>query len=127
MTRLRAIIFAIPLAALLSGCDLIGTACPQSEEPAIRIEVRDAASGAPAAEGATGFVREGAFTDSLRVTGGASSGEFIMSAATERPGTYDVLIEKSGYRDWMREGVRVRSGECGVATVTLQAQLERLE
>ena len=127
MRQFRAISFVLALVTILCGCDLGGTVCPQSVEPAIRVEVRDAATGAAAAEDATGFVRDGAYTDSLRVTGGDSSGAFIMSAAEERAGTYDVFIEKAGYRNWMQSGVRVRSGECNVMTVTLQAQLERPE
>lgn len=127
MTSLWTSSILLSVAALLTGCDLNGTLCPQSVEPAIRVEVRDATAGTPAAEGASGLVRDGAYADSLRVTGGDSSGAFILSAAEGRAGTYDVLVEKAGYRVWSQTGVRVRSGECGVATVTLQARLEPLE
>ena len=43
----------------------------------------------------------------------------------ERPGVYDVLVQKPGYEDWTAENVRVRDGTCNVQTIDLQARLER--
>jgi hypothetical protein len=46
--------------------------------------------------------------------------------AWERPGRYDVVVQKSGYRKWVQTGVQVGRNSCGVEPVMLQAQLERL-
>ena len=49
-------------------------------------------------------------------------------AALERPGTYDILVQVAGYRDWMRRSVRVeREGACNyLRPVTLTADVEPL-
>lgn len=115
----------------------IGTACGRSPfvgcpgwvRDAVVVEVRDAATGAPAAEGASGWVRDGDYVDSLRISaweGGDPASAHQLSAATERPGRYEVVVQKDGYREWRRSGVRVGRTTCGVEPVNLHAQLERL-
>ena len=107
----------------VAGCDY-PTACLMNIEPAIEVEVRDAATGGPAATGARGTVTDGDFVDSLRLSRRDDSGWFSMRAADERPGTYDVRLENPSYKTWERSGVRVRDGECHVRTVQLEARLE---
>lgn len=43
------------------------------------------------------------------------------------PGIYDVIIDKTGYRQWSRANVLVRSGHCGPMPVHLNAALEPIE
>ena len=93
--------------------------CSASEEPAIEVVIRDSGSGLPAAEGATGFVRDGSYVDSLRTYGGNLS----LRAANERPGVYTVVVLKDGYQTWQKQGVRVGRDECHVKTVSLNADL----
>ena len=105
--------------ALLSGCSRV---CPAIALPYLSVEVRDAQTGASAAEGATGTASDGAFMDPLN-----AFDNLVMYPETyERPGVYDVLVQKSGYKDWTAENVRVRSGACNVRTVDLEARLERI-
>ncbi|MEP0547553.1 MAG: hypothetical protein ABJF88_11525 [Rhodothermales bacterium] len=126
---MRTLISLFPLAFVLlsAGCDAIQSGnCTAEAEPAIEVEVIDAATGEPAAEGATGVVTEGAYSDSLIVIGiNADNQEFLLGGAYERTGTYDVRVEKEGYQTWTREGVRVRGDDCGPRTVRLTAQLEQ--
>ena len=109
---------ALGSGALLGGCSRV---CPAVALPYLTVEVRDAQTGVPAAEGATGTASDGAFVDPLNVLD-----DLVMVPETyERPGAYDVLIQKPGYKDWTAENVRVRRGACNVRTVDLEARLER--
>jgi hypothetical protein len=121
------------LALLTPGCGrLAGYGCAAIVNPAIEVTVRDAVTGEPAADGATGTVRAGSLVAPLQV--GATTAP--VPPATEgiplslqvfgTEGTYTVQIEKAGFVPWERRGVRVRRDECGVITTRLDANLERL-
>jgi hypothetical protein len=116
---------AMFLSASVSACGrsnteatAIGSVCVVL--PAISVTVRDSVSGRALADGATGTLRNGEATgalfhrDSLRLTGGGTVG------------TYDVTIERAGYRTWTRTGVQVnQSLACGgPVTVELTAPLQ---
>jgi hypothetical protein len=108
-------------------CELLDPVlCTASSEPAVVVWVYDAETGSPAAHGATGWVREGAYTDTLTPYHFASGNpESLLSlrGADERPGTYEVRVEKAGYEPWTRTGVRARPGTCHVQTVDVDAHL----
>ena len=98
--------------------------CTDSIEPAIEVRVRDAESGLPTAEGATGYVQDGSYVDSLRAYGFNGQGvQLSFRAANERPGVYTVVVIKSGYQTWKKDGVRVSRDECRVQTRSLTADL----
>ncbi len=118
---------------ILTGCenpfveDVI--VCPTYVSPAIVVEIRDARTGAPLANGATGAVHDGAYVDSLVPHGSTGPGiETLvsMSAAYGRAGTYDVEVNRAGYRSWTVAGVRVTRETCGVRTRQVSASLEPL-
>jgi hypothetical protein len=100
-----------------SGCG----ACTLSVEPGIVVEIRDAVDGAPIAATASGSVTEGSFQDSLHLY----DAPLRRAGAYEREGTYTVRVLHPGYVPWERSRVRVRDTGCSVATVTLQADLQR--
>jgi len=101
----------------LSGCD-IPTACDTYAAPALQVQVRDAATNA-AITGPEVLVvaREGAYVDSVRYA--------PAPLATERPGTYEIVVEAPSYQRWQRSGVRVREDGCHPRTVTVLASLQR--
>lgn len=126
MTKSRSFALPVLLSGLmaLGGCNgLLPTACTMEARFAVQVRVLDAATGAPAAEGAKLVVREGAYADST--TGFPGTAE--IAAGIEETGTFDVLVRKAGYRDWTRQDVRVtRAGSCDkVQTARLTAELER--
>ncbi|HEX2077198.1 MAG TPA: hypothetical protein VHG08_05800 [Longimicrobium sp.] len=126
MNRIALLACGVLLPATLSACDVLDPGvCTTDVHPAIVVQVRDAATQAPAASGATGVVRDGSFTAQLRQT---LPGENALElrGAEERAGTYTVTIDKPGYQQWKQERVRVRDGSCHVQTVTLQASLVRV-
>src|SRR6266508_239192 len=90
------------LLAVLSSCDALGSpsVCTLEARPGIVVEVRDSLTGAPAASGARAIARDDLFADTLRGL------DLRVSGAHERPGTYGVSVNKSGYREWSVTGVR---------------------
>ena len=121
-TRRSAGLFALPLSVALAACNddsTGGVDCPAIVPPTMLIQVTDASTGQPAAEGAGGSVTEGAFTSPL-IRYGADQ---LTPEATNRPGTYTVMVTKPGYQTWTRTGVVVSSTECGARTAHLDAFL----
>lgn len=129
----RLMIATMALLAGATGCDLLpGTDpvfCPAVITRAVEVEVRDAATGAPAAAGAVGTARDGSFVEVLQVVGWTAvpSDEtaLVIGGVHERPGIYTVTVEKAGYERWERTNISVRRGVCGVETARLEARLTR--
>jgi hypothetical protein len=125
MNRIALLACGILLPAILSGCDIMDPGvCTTDVQPAIVVQVRDAATQAPAAAGATGVLNDGSFTDAMQPAD-LSENTLELFGALERPGTYTVTVDKPGYQQWKQERVRVRDASCHVQTVTLQANLVR--
>lgn len=102
--------------------------CTQEAVSGISVEVRDAASGAPAACGATGTFQEAAYVEALSDAGQCSRVDSwpYLYGAFERAGTYRVTVSKLGYETWVLDSVTVTSDGCHVQPVALQANLEPL-
>jgi hypothetical protein len=124
------------LIATLGACESDPQgACPGPLLAAIQLEIRDLETGLPAACGSTATVVDGAFTETQTRESCDSPNSpvpdpllpLLMTFAFGRPGTYDITIEKPGYKVWRTEGVRVGSNVCGVSPVTLQAFIEPLQ
>lgn len=110
MSKTRLSILLLILLPLLAGC-----AEDSIVIPGLRIEIRDARTGAPAAYDATVIVRDGSYVDTLRVAERwppeQKTQVAVVWAAENRTGTYDVTITHPEYQTWHREGIRVaRSG-----------------
>lgn len=112
------------MAAMLPAtCRSDSIMCPGENLSPIIVEVRDAAAGTPAAQGATGTIRSGDFVSPLVLP---APQEQLRLYSSGGPGVYDVVVQKPGYLDWTREGVRVAAGDCGVErSVVLRADLRR--
>jgi len=113
------------LAALI----LLGLIACEEESPqepcapflfhAILVSVQDADTGTRI-NTARGFVRDGSYIDSLIISEG------VGLAAQERAGTYEVVVFKSGYKEWRQNNVVVRRDACHVQTVRLEIALEKV-
>ena len=114
--------------ALSVGCDLVlGVFCTTSIEPAIVIEVRDASTDVPIADKATGYVRDGAYIDTLQAYVSDSDGKlYSFRAANERAGTYEILVQRVGFSDWRKTNIVVCRGTCHVRTVRVVALMDSL-
>lgn len=122
MTHIRTLFSAL-LVVILTGCNVFGPkSCTTDAPPAIAVSVEHARTGEPI-DDALVVAKDGSFVDSARTEAEESSGPFWVALASERPGTYTVRVEKSGFVDWIREGVTATAGRCHVNTVQLQASL----
>jgi hypothetical protein len=121
-SRLSVIVGA---AAIIAGCNPFTGACTTELRYGLNVEVRDAVTGAPAADGARLIARDGDYVET--VEGPPIPGMTFLQAAGERPGRYTVTIQKTGYQDWTRDNVWVRDGGCHVATVRFEARLQPVQ
>jgi hypothetical protein len=114
----------LPLTLLLAGCPSANpVACTAEAIASVTVELHDAVTGSPIAQGARGMLREGAYTDSMVALGPAT----LMPAQTwERAGTYTVTVEKPGYQGATRENVVVARGRCHVDGQLLRIDLQPL-
>ena len=79
---------------------------------AVVVYVRDALTGQPPGSPVTVTVTDGAFRDSL-VARVDSLGRVPRTIAPERPGTYEVTVRNSQYRDWQSTARTRFNQECG--------------
>ncbi|MEM1042010.1 MAG: carboxypeptidase-like regulatory domain-containing protein [Bacteroidota bacterium] len=123
------IFLVLLLMLLVAGCDAVigDPICTGEFVPGLRVSVRDADTGEPAAFEALGIARDAGFADTLGTYDEVppEPGDLDLLGAWERAGRYDVTISKAGYQTWRRENVRVTEDECHVRTVELEALLER--
>lgn len=107
--------------ATLLGCSeaAIGVNCTDEARPGLVVTVRDSVTTATLS-GAQVVARTATTADTSR--GDLPNGAYAL--AYETPGTYEVTVEKAGYRLWMRGNVRVTRDECHVKTVSLTALLQ---
>ena len=110
-----------------AGCDDDGLFCTSESVPGIVVEVRDAATGAPAACGATAWLISGSWSEVRVADWGCDLPDSLQSpylqGAYERRGVYTVLIIKDGYAPWSHSGIEVLGDRCHVRTVKLKAML----
>lgn len=112
------------LVVVLVACNTGPVLCPAWIPPPILVEVRDRSTGAPAAQGAGGWINDGSFTSPVLP---AQPGEPLVLASAGGPGFYEVVVQKAGYSTWTRRGIWVRGGSCGVnKSVHLKADLQPL-
>lgn len=100
-------------AAMMLFLPLLGS-CGEnmSGVSALRLEIRDGTTSQPAASQATVIVRDGSYADTVRgaaIWAGAPDSEALfLSAADDRPGTYEVTVTHPRFQVWRQENVRAR-------------------
>lgn len=101
-----------------------GVLCPLWIAPGIMIEVRDVVTGMPAACGSSGKAESAGLIEPLETgVDCAATPDFLYLSGIDRPGTYTVTIERPGYQAWIRGGIEVVGGVCGLITVQMRADL----
>ncbi len=115
-------LFILAVGAVVAGCDSFTGVCTTDFRFGIVVEVRDAVSGAPAADGARLIVRDGDYVETVDAPPTPSS--TFLQAAGERVGRYDVTVQKPGYAEWTRTDVQVLRDGCHVTQIRLDAQLQ---
>ena len=120
--------------AILGGTSACGVGCDALGIPALRVDVRDAAAGQPLAWRArlitlrdNGRADTASLGDGAAVPPGDTAAYLTLTANTFAAATYKVTVQRSGYQDWVRDGVRVPEDDCGQPKpVRLEARLEAL-
>lgn len=117
----------ISVSLLLAACGTDPGLCTDSIEPAITVRALDSGTGQNVTDGARGVVAEDMYVDSLRPAQlDAAERVLLMRAADERPGTYDLFLERDGYQSVSLSGVEVTMGECHVNTVPVDVTMVRI-
>ena len=127
MKTLRALVPGVALLLVSTACELItGQVCTTIAIPAVTVDILDSLSGALLPTESIAYARDGGFVDSTVVPPPRPGFVFQPAAlAIERPGTYEVTVRSTGYRDWRQSGVRVRDDGCHPRTARLVARLVR--
>jgi hypothetical protein len=109
---------------VLAACGTEPGACAGSIVPGITVLAVAAGSGDNVTHGVRGTVSEGTYVDSLRPAGfDMEQRVLLLRAADERPGTYDVFVERDGYQAVSLSPVEVTVGECHVNTVPVSVTM----
>ncbi|HEX2078612.1 MAG TPA: hypothetical protein VHG08_12910 [Longimicrobium sp.] len=108
------------LCLALAACDQsLSFVCPDSEQPAILLQVVDAGTQESVAAETTGWWTVGEVTDSLRHV---RRTEAVTELAAYGPsGVYQIRVLRPGHAEWTRTNVVVAESACGPATVRLTA------
>ena len=113
------------LLAAFACADSTSLVCTQEARPGLSVYVRNSATSAGIASGASVVVHDGLYKDSVAFTANSADlDNFPISAAVERAGTYQVTVTKTGFAPWTQSDVRVTANRCHVNTVTLTALLQ---
>lgn len=116
---LRALL-ALGSAAALSGCDIVGVACTDELRFSVMVTVRDAATGEPAARGATGRSEH----ESGTITEFSASGGLHLDGNWNRelPGSHTITIRKPGHLTQVAHA-DVDADRCHVKTETVEVEI----
>jgi hypothetical protein len=115
---LRAWFLSLVLALAAPGCNPLDPGdCTTEIAWGVQVEVFDAVTIAPIEQDLTGRLVAVDHSEEMRVLGN------LVFGAGERAGVYTVLLEALGYEDWQQSDLRVRSGDCHVIPVRLEARL----
>lgn len=116
------------LAGACSSTTELSVVCPDILKMSLSVSVFDAATGAPAATGATVIVHSSTFEDSVVLTREVAPplAPYMVYEDRAKAGTYSVVVRKSGYRDWQENGVVIHADKCGVTSPAIvTAELQR--
>jgi len=131
MSKLVArVLSLVIMVGVFSGCNLayeLSGDCSDELRSAMRVDVVDSLTGAPAAAAATVWVRSSTFLDSIRVPDSVASATAAYWMEDKvKGGTYSVEVRKAGYRQWLRDGIRIDADRCHVRSFAfITARLQR--
>ena len=96
------------------GCAVPTEKCTADLDSTLQVDVILAASGLPAAAGATVVLHGAAIDDSITVPTTPDPGRFavLWYEDSVRAGTYTVRVRKPGYQLWSESNIRVGASRC---------------
>ena len=111
---------------IIPGYPAPPVACTLEAIAGITVEPIDSRTGKLVSGPTTLIIREGLYADTVRTTIGTVPLPGKISAAYERPGTYDVIVRHPGYQDFLLTGIEVTKDPCHVRPVRITAKLQPL-
>ncbi len=110
------------LCLALAACDQsLSFVCPDSQQPAVLLQVIDANSQQSVSAEVTGWWTVGAVSDSLRHM---PRSEGVVELAAYGPaGVYQLRVQRPGHPEWTRTNLVVPESACGPATVRITAMI----
>ena len=123
--RLRALLSALSLSLACCHEPFRGF-CGAPPSIAVMVVVNDSVTGVSLADSTHGIAQAGTYIDSLRLINPPLDPPPRLEGGS-RTGTYQVVLDRVGYREWTRNGIVVsQQGPCGnVIPVHLVALLQR--
>jgi hypothetical protein len=113
----------------LAGC-LNPTVCTSEDRLSLSVQILDARTDAPAADGATVLVKSSDFSDSVEINLPAPDLDipYTLSESEAGEGRYEVRVRKPGYQEWRLANVLISRGSCHVrAPALLIARLQAID
>ena len=126
MTRAYTIILAF-LTATVCSCDIhdqVGASCSDEYVYGVRVDLLCPGLNGIAEWSGTVELTAPGYTEELSVHATTEADRLVAYGAGERPGTYTLTVESSGYNTWQREGIPVSENVCHVDQVTVAVELE---
>ena len=123
MTR----ILAVPFLVLSGACTVFGPkdhVCTADPKYALKVQIKDSASGAWTASSAYVVARDGSFVDSVQVGAAPFLDGTQVLLGSNRSGQYQLTVRKPTYRDWIRTGIQAASDGCGVVATDIMVLLQ---
>ncbi len=126
MNRLLSVVFFFVLVGT-SGCDINDAGFMCSDEYVYGVRADIVCPGLSDSSEWSGEVRLSSqgYEEELNVLPTHEDGRFVALGAGERPGTYKLTVEASGYKPWELEGIRVSEKTCHVDQVSVTVELEK--
>lgn len=114
-------LLAVPL---VSACSL-NPECRLTGVYGLQVAVEDTFTLEAIADSVTGLITgSSGYVDTLDLIQVDIAGRpWWLGGAVDRPGTYDVFLERPSYRFWEARGVVVRSNACGVEPTQIRARM----
>ena len=119
--RMKCLALLLPLMVPAACSSNSGpTVCTALFAIPVTVTAVDSATSAPVTLGLAGSITDGSFHGDLSV-----HGNVLQYTQAERAGTYNVLVQATGYRDWQQNDVVVKKEAtgCHVIGVSLQARM----
>lgn len=130
MSAFRRLVVLAATSLGLSACIGPFEPCDDVGNFGIKVTVVDSLTGRTPQLGLTAvlILRDGTYTETAQASTQIGNTPLVVAGALERPGTYSLEVQMTGYNNWTRTGVRVQEeGRCDhVKTVNVTARMQAI-
>ena len=117
-------IMAATLIVSLIACDIFESdKCLLEGQPAVQLTLVGPGGSEVLSTSARLIVRSGSYADTTEVITATPARVWQISAADNRPGTYEVTFTVAGYAPWTRSSLVARDAGCELLPAVVTAEL----